>query len=111
MELGRFAGKTLQGIKDATASGDWQAVVNALWTSLKLAWTEGTTALRQSWADFQTTLVKVAVGAWSGMLAAAECVRIVADEIRMLRQGFTFQQVRHLSPPDDDDEQSVPEEV
>lgn len=38
------------------------------------------------------------------LVMAAECVRVVADEIRTLRQGFTFQQVRDLGLLDDDDD-------
>lgn len=56
-ELGAVADKTLGGVTNALAAGDWKLAADVAFAGLKLAWAEGTKPLREMWVNLQRGLV------------------------------------------------------
>lgn len=56
------AKKSFGAIGDALASGNIELAAKVLWSSLNLAWLEGTKELRAIWAEFSTWFKKSLVG-------------------------------------------------
>jgi hypothetical protein len=71
-ELAVFALTTFRAIGKALAAGDIPAAANVLWAALRVAWTTGAGFIRSIWADAMSWLVKLAGGAFYGMLAAGQ---------------------------------------
>jgi hypothetical protein len=71
-DLREFVSKSIGGIGDALARGDIALAAQVLWLALKLTWQNGIGELERLWAALSGFLVKTAVGAFYGSLAAAE---------------------------------------
>ena len=73
-DLSAFASAAFQGISDALAAGDISLAAKVLWLSLQVVWQKGVSVLQRIWIEFSGALVKVAYGAFTGILAAVEQV-------------------------------------
>lgn len=58
-DLKEFVGVVLGGIRDALAAGDITLAAKILWNGLKVAWLQGTRALREKWYAFKKDTVMV----------------------------------------------------
>lgn len=63
-----------RAIADALAAGDIVGAARILWLSLKLEFTRGINYLKKAWLGFSTTVVKLGIDAFDGILAAARIV-------------------------------------
>lgn len=61
---------TFGGIADALSAGDIGLAAQILWTGLQTAWIQGTQELQAKWSQFKAFMVKVAIGAFYGVLSA-----------------------------------------
>jgi len=73
-DLKDFVGEAWEGIADALACGDIALAAKIMWLTVKLVWQKGVAGVEDVWHEFQGWLVKVAVGAFEGFLAAVEIV-------------------------------------
>lgn len=73
-ELGAIATTTFGAISNALASGDIGLAAEILWAGLKLAWLQGTQALRETWFNMTAGIAKVWYTVWAGMQVLASSV-------------------------------------
>jgi TP901 family phage tail tape measure protein len=65
--------RVLGGIVDAIKAGDMKRAADIMWTALRLAWLEGTTALQQIWDKF-IAQVKLGLQEWLDPFADSEAL-------------------------------------
>jgi hypothetical protein len=74
-QLKATATTAIGGITDALSAGDFKLAAEVLWAGLRAAWLAGIKPLTDVWENFKAKFVTVAVGAFSGMLAAWDIAR------------------------------------
>lgn len=68
--LGKIAGDTFEGIRDALAGGDIALAAKVMWAGLHHAWLEGIKPLRDMWNEFRFVFESTAVNAFSAVKGA-----------------------------------------